>query len=282
MWSSPHCPRAPPVTVWEPLCQMIALISPRSLLSLCSLLLLLSTSSPMKMTTMPTSTQEMVTIIFKPSPPPEWSSLTLGAFTNGAMVPVRRSYGLWQIMVLRPQQLHDIIPMRVNGVVVGTFDLCRLMIATPAAFSWPWHLTFAKCRTVLKMQMTSSFKAKCSAWLFSSRSNWRRQLAGLQTCLKRNTNVFYIVQFITGASIPLSYEQKKGFLPLGFKPLLLARLPGLQFLKHKGCVTDSLPAQPSDCQWSYYTTSGAAGESYTSLPLPAGRDRCFSGSVPCE
>lgn len=67
------------------------LISPRSLLSLCSLLLLLSTSRPMKMTTIPTSTQEMVTIIFKPSPPPELSSLTLGAFTKGAMVPAHRS-----------------------------------------------------------------------------------------------------------------------------------------------------------------------------------------------
>lgn len=66
--------------------------SPRSLLSLCSLLLLLSTSNPMKITTMPTNTQEMVTIIFKPSPPPELSSLTLGAFTKGAMVPVQRSY----------------------------------------------------------------------------------------------------------------------------------------------------------------------------------------------
>lgn len=67
-------------------------ISPLSLLSLCSLLLRLSTSSPMKITTMPTNTQEMVTIIFKPSPLPELFSLTLGAFTKGAMVPVQRSY----------------------------------------------------------------------------------------------------------------------------------------------------------------------------------------------
>lgn len=73
---------------------MTSLISPRSLLSLCSLLLLLSTSSPMKITTMPTNTQEMVTIIFKPSPPPWLSSLTLGAFTKGAMVPVQTSCGL--------------------------------------------------------------------------------------------------------------------------------------------------------------------------------------------
>lgn len=45
----------------------------------------------MKMTTMPTSTQEMVTIIFKPSPPPDRSLLTLGSFTKGAMVPGRGS-----------------------------------------------------------------------------------------------------------------------------------------------------------------------------------------------
>lgn len=36
---------------------------------------------------MPTNTQEMVTIIFKPSPPPDLWSLTFGAFTKGAMVP---------------------------------------------------------------------------------------------------------------------------------------------------------------------------------------------------
>lgn len=46
----------------------------------------------MKITTMPTNTQEMVTIIFKPSPPPGLSSLTLGAFTKGAMVPEQKSY----------------------------------------------------------------------------------------------------------------------------------------------------------------------------------------------
>lgn len=46
----------------------------------------------MKITTMPTNTQEMVTIIFRPSPPPELSSLTLGAFTSGAMVPGQESY----------------------------------------------------------------------------------------------------------------------------------------------------------------------------------------------
>lgn len=72
------------------------LVSPLSLLSLCSLLLLLSTSSPMKITTMPTSTQEIVTIIFKPSPPPELSLLTLGAFTSGAMVPVQK----WRYVLL--------------------------------------------------------------------------------------------------------------------------------------------------------------------------------------
>lgn len=62
-------------------------LSPRSRFSRCSLLLRLSTNSPMKTTTMPTSTHEMVTIIFMPSPPPELSLPTVGAFTNGAIVP---------------------------------------------------------------------------------------------------------------------------------------------------------------------------------------------------
>lgn len=51
----------------------------------------------MKITTMPTNTQEMVTIIFKPSPPPDLSSLTLGAFTKGAMVPVQKLHILTDI-----------------------------------------------------------------------------------------------------------------------------------------------------------------------------------------
>ena len=72
------------------------IFSPRSLFSLCSLLLLLSTNRPMKMTAIPTSTQEIVTIIFKPSPSVDLWSLTLGALTRGAIVPVeeqaRRSH----------------------------------------------------------------------------------------------------------------------------------------------------------------------------------------------
>lgn len=69
---------------------MPAFLSPRSLLSLCSRLLLLSISSPVKITTIPTNTEEIVTIIFKPSPPPDLWSLIFGAFTNGAMVPVEK------------------------------------------------------------------------------------------------------------------------------------------------------------------------------------------------
>ena len=92
-------------TEFEKYNQEAARISPLSLLSLCSLLLLLSTSSPMKITTMPTNTQEMVTIIFKPSPPPEFSSLTLGAFIKGAMVPVQKLHVLGQITVASESQI---------------------------------------------------------------------------------------------------------------------------------------------------------------------------------
>lgn len=71
-------------------CRVAALLSPLSLLSLCSRLLLLSISSPVKITAIPTNTQEIVTIIFRPSPPPDLWSLTFGAFTKGAMVPVEQ------------------------------------------------------------------------------------------------------------------------------------------------------------------------------------------------
>lgn len=62
-------------------------LSPLSLFSLCSLLLLLRTSSRTKTSTIPTSTQEMMVTIFRPSLLDVLSTLTVGAFTSGAMVP---------------------------------------------------------------------------------------------------------------------------------------------------------------------------------------------------
>lgn len=110
------------------------LVSPRSLLSLCSLLLLLSTSSPMKITTMPTNTQEIVTIIFKPSPPPELSLLTLGAFTRGAMVPVQRwRCVLLQVLLLDHEWLSDII----------------YATKTKKKITWHVSLNISYCRSVI-------------------------------------------------------------------------------------------------------------------------------------
>lgn len=85
---------------WQPGCPS-PLLSPLSLFSLCSRLLLLNISSPVKITTIPTNTQEIVTIIFKPSPPPDLWSLTFGAFTIGAMVPVEKQQYLFNLLKLR-------------------------------------------------------------------------------------------------------------------------------------------------------------------------------------
>lgn len=67
-------------------------ILPRSLFSLCSLLLLLTISSITKSSKTPTKIQEMVTSIFNPSLVPSPSSLCTTDLMRGGMVPVTGSW----------------------------------------------------------------------------------------------------------------------------------------------------------------------------------------------